>query len=240
MGDAGPVAWLNERCGRVTRDQMAGDLETLLITYRRKDVGLRNDLCLAALPGDPFEFTPRETGTCRGGDLSTPVVAKRGMRCRFTRNDYAQGFCNGERGTVTEIGIDDQGEFMDVLFDGDSEPFRVRRTVIKFRAAEPPEITPDGIVHRREGKKIIGTRAQFAIEPFYASTVHKMQGQTIETDVWYDPSFSSTADALSYVAVSRVHDPSQLRITRDLRPEDFRPSQAALEFYARTMREEVA
>jgi ATP-dependent DNA helicase PIF1 len=135
--------------------------------------------------------------------LEAQLLLAKGSRVMLTANLWTKaGLVNGAMGTV-----------QDILFEGQGPPSLPTAVFVKFEHYEGPTITTlEGVnvvpivpIKRIwEGKSgTVCSRLQLALRLFWAITVHKSQGLTLEK-AKIDIGNREFASGLSFIAVSRV------------------------------------
>lgn len=163
----------------------------------------------------------------------------------MTVNDDNGRYCNGSLGTVTGIGEDAKGAFIEVKFDSSSEKvkvYRYRFSKYKYtqKKEEVPVLDKDGRpVTDRNGKpkmrketrlikEEIGSVTQFPMKLGYAVTVHKSQGQTYDA-VNLTPEIF--LDGQLYVALSRCRTAEKICCTKPIQKNMVKTCSDVLDFY---------
>ena len=125
--------------------------------------------------------------------VSESLELKEGARVMFVKND-AEGdaYYNGKLATVSSINDED----IEVIMDGDSEPYTLKR-----ETWENKKYTVNEKIKDLE-EEVVGEFAQYPIKLAWAITVHKSQGLTFEKAV-IDVG-QAFAPGQVYVALSRL------------------------------------
>lgn len=209
-----------------------------VIANTRKDVKRWNDLGLSRVPGAeisipseaPKNIDPRDRGRKEELDL----VVKIGARIQFTKNDdatqrkaagapskkgQARRWKNGDHGTlvgwdpttrIAEVKLEKTGQTVFVAF--------AAHDTLKYELVQ----RADRAMGSRDAlnQEVQSTIMALPMTLGYAQTVHRAQGQTLDK-VYYD---LGEKNAFSYgqvyVALSRVRDPKNLRISRPIKKDE--------------------
>ena len=164
------------------------------IYFRKVHVEFHNGTVLASLPGGLIYFQSVDTGNSSGLEKNIPriVAVKPGCKIMLLYN-INNNLKNGYQGEFVSSDPEDENKIL-VSFPTTGTVSLNRRTWIKY--------APDGSVQ--------GTRTQFPIIPCYAITVHKSQGLTLNSAVVHCS--QEFVHGLTYVAMSRVKSPNNLRV----------------------------
>lgn len=161
---------------------------TLFLTISRRASGLLNNWAVEALfpdlvpltvvPGDPESNVNNYHGSKMVHDVPMDVPIYAGLRVTLTKNRNKKiGFVNGMAATV--LGVTVKG-------------------YIRVRTDQGREIA----IHPWTPPDSMSGQAYFPLRVGYASTLHKVQGMTLEhITLWLD---AKNAPAAAYVALSRV------------------------------------
>ena len=164
------------------------------IYFRKVHVEFHNGTVLASLPGGLIYFQSVDTGNLSGLEKNIPKIVAVKPGCKimllYNINDNLKNGCQGE---FVSSDPEDENKIL-VSFPTAGTVSLNRRTWIKY--------APDGSVQ--------GTRTQFPIIPCYAITVHKSQGLTLNSAVVHCS--QEFVHGLTYVAMSRVKSPNNLRV----------------------------
>lgn len=143
-------------------------------------------------------------------NVKRKVVLKKGAQVMLLANlDVAEGLVNGSRGIITKI---DNNEIT-VKFKGKNQEFEEIIKPYDFKIEHQEELLVRKIV---------------PLIPAYASTVHKMQGLTIDCGI-VNCGDSIFSPGQAYVALSRVRSLEGLYL-ESLKPEKIYPNKKALKF----------
>lgn len=143
-------------------------------------------------------------------NVKRKVVLKKGAQVMLLANlDVAEGLVNGSRGIITKI---DDNEIT-VKFKGKNHEFEEIIKPYDFKIEHQEELLVRKIV---------------PLIPAYASTVHKMQGLTIDCGI-VNCGDSIFSPGQAYVALSRVRSLEGLYL-ESLKPEKIYPNKKALKF----------
>jgi len=159
-----------------------------------------------------------------GGQLPAEeeLELKPGARVMFLRNDLAtegSRWVNGTVGTVVKIDA-----AVHVALDSDP-----RNTVeVQPVQWEKIQYTYDPDTNRVE-EDIMATFAQFPLRLAWAVTIHKSQGQTLDSAV-LDFGRGAFANGQAYVAFSRIRTLDGVFLSRTLQPTDIQVDRRVVEF----------
>ena len=159
-----------------------------------------------------------------GGQLPAEeeLELKPGARVMFLRNDSAtegSRWVNGTVGTVVKIDA-----AVHVALDSDP-----RNTVeVQPVQWEKIQYTYDPDTNRVE-EDIMATFAQFPLRLAWAVTIHKSQGQTLDSAV-LDFGRGAFANGQAYVAFSRIRTLDGVFLSRTLQPTDIQVDRRVVEF----------
>lgn len=181
----------------------------------RADVDAANEAHLAALPGEAFAYTPIFSGNPKWIEqlrknlpCEEVLVACENAKVIFTKNNLKDGYANGTRGIVTDIGED--------------------HVVVRTKYAEV-NVTRAVWESKDETGKVLADVSQYPFRLAAACTVHKSQGQTLDY-VEFDPT-KIFERGQTYVALSRVTKLSGLTLTAPLQEKHVRASSLCVKFY---------
>jgi ATP-dependent exoDNAse (exonuclease V) alpha subunit len=142
-----------------------------------------------------------EGQVCKEGEFFNCIVGDRQMRLqmavgdrvRFTKNDYATGFTNGQTGKITRIQRDAEAGWQIKMVDD------------------------DGRLHHISESRYSDENGRLHLVHAYASTIYAAQGLTVDrTLVLHDPQMDR---ASAYVAGSRHRDSCEWFLNRALLDE---------------------
>ena len=159
-----------------------------------------------------------------GGQLPAEeeLELKPGARVMFLRNDSAMDgsrWVNGTVGTVVKIDA-----AVHVALDSDP-----RNTVeVQPVQWEKIQYTYDPDTNRVE-EDIMATFAQFPLRLAWAVTIHKSQGQTLDSAV-LDFGRGAFANGQAYVAFSRIRTLDGVFLSRTLQPSDIQVDRRVVDF----------
>jgi ATP-dependent DNA helicase PIF1 len=143
-------------------------------------------------------------------NVKRKVTLKKGAQVMLLANlDVAEGLVNGSRGIITKI---DENE-VTVKFKGKNHEFEEIIKAYDFKIEYQEELL---------------VRKMLPLIPAYASTVHKMQGLTIDCGI-VNCGDSIFSPGQAYVALSRVRSLEGLFL-ESLKPEKIYPNKKALQF----------
>ena len=143
------------------------------------------------------------------GGLPSNLVLCRGMRVMLTANlCLSQGLTNGTMGTVVAI-----------IFISAEDPFPT--VLVQFDGftgvsclPDQPGIYPVGVITRSwVVRHKTQSRTMLPLQPGYALSIHKSQGQTLE-NILIDLGSSEFSPGLTYTALTRVRSLSNLALRK--------------------------
>lgn len=144
---------------------------------------------------------------------------KTGARVMLCKNDYQEGYRNGQRGVLvdhTESG--DWGDRLFVELDGGGE---VR-------------VDPHCFEWKNDKGDILATMEQYPIKLAWAVTIHKSQGQTLDNVICDLRGVFEHGQC--YVALSRVRSETGLSLVSAITRRQVRAHSACVEYYPRVRR----
>ena len=210
----------------------------LVIASTHHVVNKYNDICLEDLKTDLVEieainshnnipnFMPRidqKKKTVKPTPYLQKLRIKEGCRVMLTVNlDVKDSLCNGSIGTLKRIvkNIDAEVKFLLVKFDNKDSGRELRRCHPQLARAYPGCTLIKREVHKystaeksRGEKSNVATVQQFPLILSFASTTHKIQGQTIKAPTKVAVHLMSVwGPNQAYVMLGRVEERSQLFI----------------------------
>lgn len=194
----------------------AGDAVPRLCA-RRKDVAVRNAAGLRALGIPSVTIAPELSGDLSKipRDVKDALVLAEGARVMITRN--GSGYVNGSLGTLRSF--DGQA----TTWDGQTVT-ALGVELDNGSMAYVPRDTADIIGYEgdRDGKPIkvvLASIGQYPVSLGYAWTIHKSQGQTLET-ACVDLGRGAFAHGQTYVALSRLTSSEGLYLANPLSKSD--------------------
>lgn len=151
--------------------------------------------------------------------VSESLELKEGARVMFVKNDAdGDAYYNGKLATVSSI----RDEDIEVLMDGDSEPYTLKR-----EKWENKKYTVNEKIKDLE-EEVVGEFRQYPIKLAWAITVHKSQGLTFEKAV-IDVG-QAFAPGQVYVALSRLTSLGGLILRTKIDPNVVSTDQQVVEF----------
>ena len=224
------------------------------------DVDERNSHMLNALVPESQQYTIKACDAIAGQtshvDLSN-VSEKRsetgglhgvlklaiGARVMLTTNiDVSDGLVNGARGTVVHVACDSDGKTTHILVNFDN-------TMIGLRTQQSSrfhDIYPDAVplkkheavffARGKRGSEV--TRVQFPLTLAWASTIHKVQGLTLD-EIVVDMKGGRFSPGQAYVAFSRVKKLEGLHIV-NFNPKAIKASEDVKEEMARLAKKQLS
>jgi len=209
----------NARCRKATEEG-----SSVTLCCRNEQARRINREKMALLPGAEFEYSGLLKGEFDADALPSPdpLLLKEGAKVMFTRNDPGKRWVNGTLGVVHSLNTD--GIEVSIPSDHGDQSATVERVTwdaMKF------ELDPTS---GRIAAKSKGTYTQFPLMPAWAITIHKCQGQTLDSAV-IDLEGGAFAHGQAYVALSRCRSLEKMRLTHDLMVEDVRQDARVHHFY---------
>lgn len=186
------------------------------------NVSAVNDVMIASLPGDEYVNHTVLYGSITESDLRVlpePLKLKVGARVMMTANDLpdpynrfissvnTRQYYNGTVGTVTDIQADAKGQITYVRVDTGSAQFYVYPEDFQLFAYHYDS------VKKTLSRINVGGYRQFPMKLAYAVTMHKGQGQTVDTA---NVAPYCTNPGQCYVALSRVRDIRRMHLLQPL------------------------
>jgi len=167
------------------------------------------------LPGLAFEFPGHLTGQFDRDALPSPnpLRLKEGAKVMFTRNDPAKRWVNGTLGIVRLLDIGS----IEVTIASERGHLNLPVESVTWDAVKYELNRATGRIEAKSK----GTYTQFPLIPAWAITIHKCQGQTLDSAV-IDLEGGAFAHGQAYVALSRCRTLEKMRLTLDLTVEDIR------------------
>lgn len=179
-----------------------------------------NNTQIARLNGTSHLFEAHVHHDWNGDDpVERRILLKVGARVMLRANlDVGSGWVNGTLGSISDI----DREAQQILMTKDD--------------GSQLSIGPNSWEHdlpRRSGERFErkATFTQIPVEPAWAFTIHKMQGQTVDGPVVLHPENPFDYGQL-YVGLSRVRQAAQLTLTSHLPAEYLKPNWKARDFLA--------
>lgn len=204
--------YFNARVSDIVED----DINQLYLYPKNETAARRNMKVFNSLKSPIYEYDAEYTGHESWVEALQKVMPCRnclevrdGMPVIFVKNSTQNGFVNGSRGVIVNAS---GARFQVNLFDGG--------------VIDVPKMTfnlTDG------GGTILATAKQFPVVHGAAVSVHKSQGQTLDSAV-FDP--SETFDfGQAYVALSRVRSIQGLTLENKLSFRHVKAAEPCLEYY---------
>ena len=197
--------------------------DTITLAATNQTANSINAKALAALPGKV-----KIAKANIDGEFGMQVPAeeelelKPGARVMFLRNDSFQDgsrWVNGTLGTVIKI----DGAVHVATDEYPDDPVEVRPVVW-----EKIQYTYDQISNTVEAD-VHATFEQFPLRLAWAVTIHKSQGQTLDSAI-LDFGRGAFADGQAYVAFSRIRTLDGVYLSRELKPSDIRVDARVVSF----------
>lgn len=171
--------------------QCLENTEASHIYFKKLPVALHNREALQNLPGPEFVFEAEKTNETRGMNWPGSAVLYLRQGCPvmlvWNLNDKLK---NGSKGV-----------FLECVGD---------KLKVRFQDVGSVEIERQSWYKRDRKGNIVGSIYQFPLVLAYAVTCHKSQGLTLQAAVVHCS--SEFVPGLTYVALSRVKDPSHLQV----------------------------
>ena len=228
-GDTRDLSLINKSLARPKHWRRLLEEGAVMLTGRRWDAEVYNKRKLQSLPGDPHEFIGEAEGKCaeyKDDRLPAPrqLALKKDAQVIFVRNDAHGKWRNGTLGYVDDFGYDEENA---------TEYIRVRTNAHKVVQVEKDVWEICSYHYDPEQRKVIkeedGRYTQFPLILAWALTIHRAQGQTLESAVVnLDRAFSA---GQTYVALSRCRLAKNLGLMQPLTENDIICHTAANAFY---------
>lgn len=209
IGDHRGLFYLNSRAG------IEPEGKPVVLTMTNDKAAAINSTRLASLPGEAKTYTASTTGEFDPKDAPAPthLELKIGAQVMFTRNIVDEfgvpSVSNGTVGTVTQLS--DFGPTVEVAGSG----AKVTATPVKWgRNRYSINVETDELVEEE-----IGGFTQVPLKLAWAITIHKSQGQTLDSAILELEQNSRTHGQI-YVALSRVKRLDGLYLRRRLAAAD--------------------
>lgn len=185
---------------------------------------------LSRIVGEEKVFIGTISGEFKLEDKNLPaplhLTLKRDARVMFTKNDGQKRWVNGTLGIVRDytdskisIEFDDRGR-------GIVDVERVSWDQYRFRYDEEEE---------RVKTEVVGYYEQFPLQPAWAITIHKAQGQTLPS-VNIDLGRGAFAPGQTYVALSRARSLDTIWLQAPIREKDVFCDKRIADFYRELFR----
>jgi ATP-dependent DNA helicase PIF1 len=145
------------------------------------------------------------------------IRLKEGMQIMCTKNSYENSYRNGTIGIVTHC------DPSSIVIDTDEGEKTVVESTIKQYEYY---VNATGKLDCR----VTGSFTQLDCKVSKAITVHKSQGQTLDS-AYFNPGNYVFADGLVYVAISRLRSLEHFGLARPLTMKDIRINKESLKFY---------
>lgn len=187
---------------------------------RRDHVEKFNQSELAQIPGEELIFDSVFFGTDRGieqlkksGPVPERLVLKVGCRVLFIQNDPNKRWVNGTRGTVVDVGTDEEG----------LERITIEKENFRHVTVDPVQFSLlDG-----DGQQQAAV-VNYPLILGYATTIHKSQGSTMD-EMWVNLT-NLWEPGQAYVALSRLRTGQGLRLL-GWSPKSFLVDPQVIHFY---------
>lgn len=200
---------------RILIDNIPENFEGVVLCTLNKVASDINNKKLKSIPQKIWSFAAKVNGKINERDCPVPLLLnlKVGAKVLFCKNNFR--YKNGETGTVASI----EDTLITVL--------KVDGTLVTVEK-EKWEFYKYG----KDGKaKVVGEFIQYPLKLGWAITIHKSQGMTINDSVIIDTGYGCFADGQFYVAMSRVTNPKNVKLSKPLRLTDIRSSSQVNDFF---------
>lgn len=220
VGNADGLTYINARAGIAPPP----DNSIVSLTFTNKAATATNARRMGELPGDMRVFEAVVSGEFPEKDLPSPreLELKVGSQVMVTRNIVPQ---DGSGGYVANGSV---GQIVGFLRNAPVVRLKDQTLVLERATWEKIgyELSDD---HKRLVEVVEGTYSQFPIKLAWAVTVHKAQGQTLESAI-IELESRSFAHGQLYVALSRVKSFDSLYLRRVIGRDDIRVDAGVSEF----------
>ncbi len=190
--------------------------EATKLYARNVSVDEENERMLDAVPGKERLYIAELTGDESSLNMLTKGITaledlrlKVGVKVMALKNGEDLTYVNGSIGTVLRMSS--------------------TSVVVEFENGEREAIEPWTWTANDSSGNKLASFTQIPLRPAYAITIHKSQGMTIDGDLIIDCN-GIRSDGQFYVALSRIKDPSKLKITNFNR-NSIKASSMAKSFY---------
>ena len=210
-----------------------GDPQATKLFARNYDVDRMNKKELERIPGEMITYLPYYDGPQADKIYTAPSVSlKIGAKVIITTNQAGmfssiyeknRDLHNGIIGTVTAAkAYPDSPEDDYVVVSSGGRSYCINRKIDNIYSYRTDG---EGRIHR----EIAGSVSSMPVKPGYAMTIHRSQGQTLDSVV-LDPSCWGSGQL--YVAISRLRSIEGLHLTRMIKAADIQLAPVVKEFYA--------
>jgi GTPase SAR1 family protein len=195
---------LNTRVGHIA------PVEAIVLTGRRDQAKLLNDLHINSLPGSVKAYYGKAIGKFESNKFPTEdvLVLKIGARVMMVANDKDKRWVNGSLGTITKVA--EAG--VDVKLDNGIS------VVVTTYSWEMSVMKWNELTENLE-RVVVGEYRQLPLTVAAAVTIHKSQGKTFEQMV-IDLEGGAFAHGQTYVALSRCKTLDGLFLKKPITPRD--------------------
>ena len=200
---------------RVISEKVNKDVVTLTT---RKDIASRiNNNELSKLPGKEFTYKAYISGNVPDNHFPTDELMrlKIGAKVMMINNDPNKRWVNGTFGTITAL----SDKEIKVTVDG-------KEYTIEKNRWEEIKYT---MVNGELTKEVTGVFEQFPMKLAWAITIHKSQGQTLDS-VLVDLGTGAFLEGQTYVALSRCKSLENLYLKYPIKSSDIHVNQEAVNF----------
>lgn len=194
---------------------------TVTLTARRLTFQNINTQQLTQLPSPTFTYNGQIEGKFRLSPSRLPsplqLNLKQGAQVVFTKNDPKGQWVNGLIGQVVHL------DFSSIQVKADNRLIHVFKDTW-----ETHEYFYDSQTEQWDSR-IVGSYTQYPLQLAWAMTIHKSQGQTLDSCL-IDLEGGAFASGQFYVALSRCRFFNQLFLQRPVRPPDIKIDTEILDF----------
>lgn len=211
--DEALVRKVNSRVAKHFPQDEIQKLDPIVLTARNVTADAINNKKLRDLDENPKVFEGVITGKFDFKDNRLPapleLTLKKGARVMFTKNDKMKRWVNGTLGQIVGLGTD---KIMVAIGQSLHELEREKWENIRYVFNEDND---------KWEQRVIGTYSQYPLMLAWAVTIHKSQGQTLDSCM-VDLEGGAFAEGQTYVALSRCRTFEGLFLKQDINLSDIR------------------
>lgn len=195
----------------------------VVISPRNVEVDARNNMMLKRIRGvDEYSYNGIISGKFKNDRLPSPIFLdlKVGAQVSFTQNDPSIGVVNGTVGRVVDL----HNEYVTVRILDTNENVIVKPAIWEEYDYKYNEYS------KSIESLVCGTYEQIPLKLAWASTMHKVQGVTLDK-IHIDLGAGCFATGQLYVALSRARTLQGITLSRKIEPDDVQVDSAIVSFY---------